>query len=110
MTDDFSKPFRGVAYFGIWATDTADDYGRREALTVLRGAVDSCIDDDMRDNREVAAALSYLARTGHQKRARAFRKALDVQHPQERHRAAGDALHALQDGVGLAWGQTPARF
>lgn len=110
MSDDFSKPFRGVAWFGIWATDTADDYGRRSALTVLRGAVDCCMDDDMRENREVAAALSYLARTGHQKRARTFRKALDVPTPYERRQAAADALHALQDGVGLAWGQTPARL
>jgi hypothetical protein len=110
MTDDFSKPFRGVAWFGIWATDTADDYGRREALLVLAGAIDMCMDDDMRNNPEVGRALSYLARTGHEKRARAFRRALDVHHPQERRKAAADALHAMQDGVALSWGETPARL
>ena len=77
---------------------------------MLRGAVDCCMEDDMCDNREVAAALGYLARQGHEKRARAFRKALDVQHPQQRRQAAAAAVHALQDAVGLVWGETVARL
>ena len=110
MTDDFSKPYREVVWFGLWAHETADDYGKREALTVLAGAVDCCTEDDMRENREVIAALTWLVGQGHDKRARAFRKALDVPHPVERRQAAAATLHALQNAVGLAWGKVPARL
>ena len=92
MTSPFEKPYQGVAYFGVWASETAGDYGRRAAVTVLAGAVDCCADDDMRRDGEVAAALDYLTANGHGKAARRFRKALDVQHPDEPQAAAGDAV------------------
>ncbi len=103
MTDDFSKSHRGVAYFGIWATETADDYGRRDASTVLAGAVEICMDEAMRRDREVIAALAYLTRQGHDKRAALFRKALDVQTPHERRQAAAHALTAINDSLELAF-------
>lgn len=107
---DFSRPYRGVAYFGTWATETADDYGQRDAATVLAGAVECCADEDMREDREVRAALSYLARLGHDKRARLFRKALDVPTPAERRQAAGQALNAIYDSLGLSFRSRGNRF
>jgi len=72
---DFSKPHRGVTYFGLFAEETADDYGRRAAVTILARAAERCTDEDMREDREVRAALDYLAQYGHDKRAAQFRKA-----------------------------------
>jgi hypothetical protein len=107
---DFSKPYRGVAYFGVWAEDTADDYGRRDASNVLAGAVECCADEDMREDREVRAALGYLARQGHDKRAAQFRKALDLQHPTERRQAAAKALAAINDSLGLSFSHCADRI
>ena len=107
---DYARIHRGVAWFGIWATDTADDYGRRDAVTVLVGAVEMCGDEDMRENREVRGALDYLTSQGHEKRARQFLRALDVQHPHQRRQAAADAVHAIHRAMGLAWGKTPHRL
>ncbi len=92
-----------MAYFGIWASETADDYGRRDASNVLAGAVEICMDEDMRQDREVNAALAYLAGQGHGKRAALFRKALDVQQPVERRQAAAKALTAINDSLGLSF-------
>jgi hypothetical protein len=100
---DFSKPYRGVTYFGIWATETADDFGRRDASNVLMRAVEVCADEDMREDREVRAALTYLARQGHDKRVAQFRKALDVQQPAERRQAAAKALNAINNSLGLSF-------
>jgi len=97
---DFSKPHRGVAYFGLWATETADEYGRRAAVTILATAAELCTDEDMREDREVRAALDYLAQQGHDKRATLFRKALDVPHPHQRRQAAAEAVHAIQRALG----------
>ena len=78
MTEDFGRPYRQVGYFGIWADETGDDYGRRDAVAVIRGAVIDCYDEDMRTG-EVAAALAWLVKHGGIKEgtARAFRQALD---------------------------------
>ena len=108
--NDYSKPYRGVAWFGLWATDTADDYGRRDAVTVLAGAAEVCQDEDMRQDREVRAALDYLMRQGHEKRVRQFRRALDIEQPHQRRQAAADAVHAIHAAMGLSWGKTPDRF
>lgn len=93
---DFSQPYRGVAYFGIWASETADDYGRRAAAIVLTGAVELCADEDMRADREVMDALDYLAAQGEEKAARRFRQALNLPHPEERQQAAADTVKALK--------------
>jgi hypothetical protein len=108
--NDYSKPYRGVAYFGLWATETADDYGRRDAAAILAAAAEVCSDEDVREDREVRAALAYLVQQGHDKRARQFRQALDIQHPHQRRQAAADAVNAIHDALGLSWGKTPARF
>ena len=107
---DFPRPYKGVAWFGIWAADTADDYGRRDAATILTGAVELCADEDMRENREVRAALAFLAQQGHDKRAIQFRRALDMQHPDERRQAADQALAAIRNALGLSWGKVPSRI
>ena len=79
MTQDFGQPYRQVGYFGIWADETGDDYGRRDAVAVIRSAVIDCYDEDMR-TREVAAALAWLVKHGGLKEgtAQAFRQALDM--------------------------------
>ena len=107
---DYGRIHRDVAWFGIWASDTADDYGKRDASTVLAGAVEMCADEDMREDREVRGALEYLTRQGNEKRARAFMKALEVAHPDERRQAAQAALDAINRAIGLAWGKTPDRL
>ena len=68
MTEDFARPYRQVGHFGIWADETGDDYGKRDAVAVIRGAVIECYDEDMR-TREVAAALGWLVKHGGIKRA-----------------------------------------
>jgi hypothetical protein len=79
LTEDFAQPYRQVGYFGIWADETGDDYGKRDALAAIRGAVIDCFDEDMR-TREVAAALGWLVKHGGIKEgmAKTFRQALDL--------------------------------
>lgn len=79
MTEDFGRPYRQVGYFGIWADETGDDYGKRDAVAVIRGAVIDCYDEDMR-TKEVAAALAWLVKHGGIKEgtARAFSQALEL--------------------------------
>ena len=107
---DYSKPYRGVAWFGLWASDTADDYGRRDAVKVLADAAERCFDEDMREDRDVRGALAYLMDTGHDKRAVQFRQALEIEQPHQRRQAAADAVHAIHRAMGRTWGKTPDRF
>ena len=95
MSGDFSKPYRGVAYFGVWAGETCADYGTRAALDVLIAAVKRCRDEDMREDRETADALAWLTREGHDKRAAQFRKALDRPDPMARRQATAKAVNAI---------------
>lgn len=57
---DITKPYKGVAYFGLWAVETADDYGKRDALAVLHDAVEATQDRDLRHNHELIDVLDYL--------------------------------------------------
>jgi hypothetical protein len=59
---DFASPYRKVAYFGLWAEETADQYGKRDAMDVLADAAGCCFDDDVRQRPELLRALEYLAR------------------------------------------------
>jgi hypothetical protein len=98
---DFSRPYKGVQYFGLWATETADRYGIRDAMDILADAAGRCFDEDMRERRELRDALEYLSReTGHTVYVNRFRKALDEPNPAIRFRAAGDACKALQRRIG----------
>jgi hypothetical protein len=93
---DFSKPYRKVTYFGLWADDTADDYGKRDAMAILADAARRCFDEDMRQRQELQNALDYLARaTSRAVYLNRFRKALDEPNPAGRFRAALDAYNAL---------------
>jgi hypothetical protein len=65
---------------------------------------------DMRGDRDLVGALAYLAREGHGKPVRLFRKALDVPTPAGRRQAATAALDALNRDLGLSFGRTPSRF
>lgn len=103
---DYSKPYSDVAYFGIWASETAADYGQRDAVKVLAEAAERCMDEDMREDWNVRDALAYLANEGHDKRAAQFRRALDIQQPQQRRQVAADAVHAIHRTLGLSWSKT----
>jgi hypothetical protein len=92
---DFSKPYGDVAYFGIWASETATDYGTRDAVAILTAAVKRCRDEDMREDRETLDAIAYLTAQGHDKRAAQFRKALDLSDPMERRQATAKAVNAI---------------
>ena len=53
---DFARPYRKVPYFGIWAEETADQYGKRDALAVLADVAGCCFDDDVRQRPELLRA------------------------------------------------------
>jgi hypothetical protein len=96
----FSKPYEGVAYFGLWAKESADDWGASDALGLLRDAVLRCVEEDMRKD-EIWAALDYLSKRATRKASfQSFKKALDVENPVERYNAARDAYHAIGNAVG----------
>ena len=110
MTNDFSKPYGGVAYFGVWASETAADYGTRDAVAILIAAVKRCRDEDMREDRETADALAYLTRQGHDKRAAQFRKALDLADPMARRQATAKAVNAIITVLGHSAERVADRF
>lgn len=58
LMTDFASPYRKVPYFGIWAEETADDYGKRDAMAVLADAAGCCFDDDVRQRQELLRASS----------------------------------------------------
>jgi hypothetical protein len=76
------RPYRQVGYFVIWADETGDNFGRRDAMAMIRGAVIECYDEDMR-TAELSGALDWLVKHGGLKdgTARAFRQALDMPSP-----------------------------
>ena len=102
MSRDLSKPYRGVGYFGIWASETATDYGCRDAVAILTAAVKRCRDEDMREDRETRDALAYLTAQGHDKRAAQFSRALEIMDPMTRRQAAAKAVNALIATMGAA--------
>jgi len=57
MVEDFSKSHRGVTHFGLFAEESADDYGGRGAMQIVRDAVVRTVEENMR-TREVFAALA----------------------------------------------------
>jgi hypothetical protein len=88
-----------VQYFSLWATESADRYGIRDAIAILTDAAGRCFDEDMRQRRDVLDAFDYLSReTGHAVYLNRFRKALDEPSPAIRFRAAGDACKACTAG------------
>lgn len=96
----FHKPYTGVKYFGVWAEETADTFGRRDALAVLADVRDRCRDEDMR-NDHTAAALAYLERSATRTAAfRRFRKALDMTDPEERGQSIAATLQAIERQAG----------
>lgn len=93
---DFSKTYRRVPFFGIWAEDTADTFGARDAMAILAAAVEQCQDDDLRHRQDVLDALTYLEEhAGHPRAVGAFKLALDELHPVKRRNAAHQAYQAL---------------
>lgn len=92
----FSDPYRGVAYFGQWAEDSAAAFGQRDALAVLVDAVERCAEEDMR-TVDVAAALAYLEASATRQGAfSGFRRALLCSEPASRFQAAQEALAAIR--------------
>lgn len=93
---DFSKAYRGVQYFGVWADDTADAYGMRDAMAILASAAERTQDEDLRHDRPTLEALDYLVElVDRLPAATAFRAALAEPHPVTRRRAVTDAYRAL---------------
>lgn len=103
----FSDPYRGVKYFGHWADETADAFGGRDALAVLRDAVVRCADEDMR-TPDVLAALAFLAARATRGAAFAdFRRGLDLPDPETRSAAILAAYSGIAQIVGA--GAVPRR-
>jgi hypothetical protein len=98
----FSDAYRGVKYFGHWAEETADAFGGRDALAVLRDAADRCAEEDMR-TPHVAAALAFLAATATRQGAfDAFRRGLGIPDPATRSVAVLAALASIVRVVGAS--------
>lgn len=96
----FSKPYSRVTHFGVWAEESADHYGRRDAFAVLTDAFERCRDEDM-NTEHVFAALDYLAEfTPRASPFNQFRRALQVEHPEERCQAVHSALRAVRRALG----------
>jgi hypothetical protein len=99
---DFASRYPKVPYFGIWAEETADQYGKRDAMAVLADAAGCCFDDDVRLRLELQRALEYLAReTSRVVYVNRFRKALDEPNPVIRFQTANNACRALARRIGL---------
>lgn len=103
MAQDFSARYRKVTYFGIWADESADTYGARDAMQIVANAAGRCFDEDMRESRELIDALGYLRhRAAQEKGAIRFWKTLAEPDPATRFRMAGDAAKALQRSLARA--------
>jgi hypothetical protein len=99
---DFASPYRKVAYFGLWAQETADQYGKRDAMGVLADAAGCCLDDDVRQRPELLRALEYLCPRNQPRRLRAaFQKGPRRTKPVIGFQAANDAWRALARRIGL---------
>lgn len=100
---DFSERYRGVAHFGLWAEEAADDFGARDAWALLCEAVRRCPCEDITLDNRVANALAWFEQRMVRKQSvRNFRKALDVHDPMQRFFAARDALLLLQKHLEIA--------
>lgn len=97
----FSDAYRGVKYFGQWADETADCYGARDALLVLKDAAGRCAEEDMR-KPEVAAALAYLAGMAARREAFGrFWRGLHLPDPATRSAAVLEAYGAIDRVLGV---------
>jgi len=91
----FSKSYSGVKYFGVWAEETADAFGKRDALAVLHDVRERCRDEDMR-NEHTAAAVAFLEASATRKSAfREFWDALDIIDPEDRWQNVNSALNGI---------------
>lgn len=91
----FADSYRGVVHFGLWAEETVDHYGRRDALEVLRQAAERTAESDQR-TPELRAALRYLR--GFATRPaiiERFAGALEVNDPTLRAQLAREAYGAI---------------
>lgn len=99
---DFSRKYRGVSHFGLWAEESADTLGNRDAWAILCDAARRCSAEDMRKEPNMLAALNWFKRRlVRQQSIEVFHKALDVHDPVQRHFAACDALDLLARHAGL---------
>lgn len=97
----FSEPYRYVKHFGLWAEESADRYGTRDALELLATALERCGDEDMRTS-DTMAALEFLAYNKPRLHPFAdFRAALTIQHPEERYQRLQRALYAIRRQCGF---------
>ena len=95
--NDIARIHGSVPYFGLWAWETADDYGTRDALACLADAVEQTMERCMRFDPETLDALDYLeARSGCRPALlRRFRTALAEPEAVKCRQAVGDAYAAI---------------
>ena len=103
---DYAKPYKGVQFFGLFADETADTYGCRDALAILAAAVDQTADRDLQEDQDTREALAFLIdQYGRLPAARAYQAALSIQHPIERREAVRAAYNhlcrVLQGGLAI---------
>ncbi len=88
---DFSERHRHVVHFGLWAEESADDYGQLDALKILEAAAKRTYEHDMR-GEDLEDALAFLKTRNQRRPFEDFRVALDVRDPRERYHRARHAL------------------
>lgn len=80
----FHRIYEKVTHFGTWAVEQSGELGKRDALAIIKDALDRTYDEDMRVP-EVFRALEYLQ--GMDTRPAPyinFRKGLAIQNADER--------------------------
>lgn len=90
---DFSKKYRGVPHFGIWAEETADQYGDRDAWRILWDGVRRCTTDDISIDPLIMDAVDWFEHKADRRRPHQdFRDAMSIVDPMQRYYALQDAL------------------
>lgn len=98
---DFSRRYRGVAHFGLWAEEGADRLGDRDAWEILVDAARRCRDEDVRTMIVIDAIGWFERKAVRPRAARDFRCALDLPCAAERYQAAFHALTRLGRVAGI---------
>lgn len=99
---DFSKKYRGVPHFGIWAEETADQFGNRDAWRILWDGVRRCTTDDIRNDPYLQDAIDWFMHKAVRTRPHAdFRAAMDIIDPMQRYYNLSDALTRIGKEAGI---------
>ncbi|MEL6324290.1 MAG: hypothetical protein AAFQ84_08695 [Pseudomonadota bacterium] len=94
------KLYQGAAFTAPWSDGLAARAGVAASLEIVRLAAGKTFDEDMR-GEDLDAALSFLGSQGAPEFAvQRFREGLDIQPPEIRFEAVGQALRLIERAFG----------